>query len=462
MRPEFALAPHETALAARLERLLARAAPGDLLSLSIDLGPGVADWLAAAPRTPEFCYWSRPERGEYRLGLGRAMICASAGPSRFTALQAAWNGIERHWHHDDGDGLPPPVACLGFAFDPESSDALPNAQLGIPAVLLRSLGGRRMATFTTAAREAGDALARWRTLLATRPLRPPPRITRADSALAPRAWRARVAAALAEIASGRLEKVVLARELALSATQPPEAMSLLAALGARQPHARVFAMGCAGAIFLGATPERLVRLRAGQASADALAATQWSADGTPDTLLEDDKSRHEQAVVTGAVAEALAPLLDTVRWPAAPRVIRAGPLRHLWTPVGGPVRPGVGLFDLAARLHPTPAVGGAPDAAARDWLRRHGERRAAWYSGGIGWIAPGGDGEIAVALRCALIEGRRIRLQAGAGIVAGSDPARESEEIEAKFGIMLDALRASEGQAAGRTWTPRTGTGDPA
>jgi isochorismate synthase EntC len=103
----------------------------------------------------------------------------------------------------------------------------------------------------------------------------------------------------------------------------------------------------------------------------------------------------------------------------------------------------VTLFELLRALHPTPAVGGFPEPAALAWLAAHGERRAAWYSGGIGSLAPDGDGEIAVPLRSALLHGQWIELQAGAGIVDGSDPSQELAETEAKFATLLDALDAT-------------------
>ena len=129
----------------------------------------------------------------------------------------------------------------------------------------------------------------------------------------------------------------------------------------------------------------------------------------------------------------------------------AGRLSHLRNKITVDVRPGCSLFDLIASLHPTPAVGGWPHAAARNWLAAHGEVRTAWYSGGFGWLDSAGNGDIAVALRSALIDGERIELQAGAGIVAGSQPLIELAETEAKFGTLLDALldRGADTRATG-------------
>lgn len=454
------------ALQVRLDRLAAGAAGGALLSVTLDLGAGERDWLHAQPASREFCYWAQPAAGRHRLGLGRAVVCTSAGPARFTALQAAHAGIAGDWRHDGelgGDHVP--VAGLGFAFDhgpgasparhdglgerslPRAAGDLPNAQLGVAAVLLTSAGGRLSATFTTPARDRADAVARWRQLLAARPLDAlPASAPLPATALAERAWNARVERALAAIAAGELDKVVLSRSLRLPLAGRVAPAALLARLVERHPQSTAFAVGSEQAVFLGATPERLVGLRDGAVRADALAGTAWD-----DEPLAVDKNAHEQALVVAAIREALAPLCATLELPPAPRVLELRGLRHLWTPIAGCVRAGIGLFDLIAGLHPTPAVGGSPGAAACDWLRRHGERRPGWYGGGIGWIDRHGDGEVAVALRCGLLGAHHIELPAGAGIVAGSRAAHEFRETEAKLGTMLDALRADAGQA-------RTGT----
>jgi len=124
----------------------------------------------------------------------------------------------------------------------------------------------------------------------------------------------------------------------------------------------------------------------------------------------------------------------------------AGHLRHLRSRIAASTRPGTTLFDLVRALHPTPAVGGFPVGPALDWLAAHGEQRHGWYSGGFGLLSPDGDGEFSVALRSALLDGHTAELQAGAGIVAGSDPRQELAETEAKLGTLLAAL-APAGQA---------------
>lgn len=457
MNPLLVLSETMTAnLRTRLDRIAEGAPGGALLSVTLDLGPGNFDWLDRQPACREFCYWARPATGLFRLGLGRAVVCTSAGPARFTALQAAHAGITADWHHDAGSSFHHPVACMGFAFDENGSSELPNAQLGVAAVLLTTENGCCSATFTTPARDRHTALDHWQKLLRASPCPsasagiptsqlPPP------SLLSERAWAARVQRALAAITGKKLEKVVLSRSLRLPLPARLSPATLLGRLIAQHPESTIFAIGSESCVFLGATPEQLAGLAEGSVCVDALAGTAWGNEP-----LAVEKNAHEQALVVAAIHEALAPLCDELALPPAPRALELRHLRHLWTPITGSVKPGVNLFDLIACLHPTPAVGGWPTAAAREWLRQHGEKRPGWYSGGFGWIDRHGNGEIAVALRCGLISANHIELPAGAGIVAGSRAEHEFRETEAKLATMLDALRA--GNHAGGTGNLRTGT----
>ena len=142
----------------------------------------------------------------------------------------------------------------------------------------------------------------------------------------------------------------------------------------------------------------------------------------------------------GAVCEALSPFCVAPPIAATPRKHVAGQLMHLRSRVTAVTRPETTLFELVRALHPTPAIGGFPPHAAQAWLAAHGEQRAGWYSGGLGILTPDGNGEFSVALRSALISGQTAELQAGAGIVDGSDPQLELAETEAKLGTLLAAL----------------------
>ena len=469
-----------------------------LLSITLPLDADLdACWQAADFTRSHVVGWAQPANGETRLALGYAMIFGTAGPARFAALQAAFAGIAPHWRHDDSARTGHAAAAhLGFAFDEEAHDCnaeglceLPNARLVVPAILLQARDGQCSATFSCAVRDADTAIERWQAELAAAsrgrpralPASPPRLARRRATPLAERAFLARVRAALADIAGGRLAKVVLTRSTRIDAGRNIVPAQLLAALAARHPECTIYGVGQHGRCFAGATPERLVALDAGVVRADALAGTAWRGDEQARTepselsaqarqpALQDDKNGREQQFVVDAVRAALAPLCASLDAPQPPEVLQVRELQHLRTGIVGRVRAGVGLFDLIARLHPTPAVGGTPGADARRWLRAHRERRAVWYTGGIGWIDRAGDGEIAVALRCACIDGAQAELFAGAGIVAGSDPQQELAETEAKFGPLLAALDTldadgSPGIAAGLPWrssSPQRHTGTP-
>ena len=430
---------------ARLRHLAAGAAPSAPLSLRFDLGTTGSDWLHGVPADAPFWYEARPARGQFRLALGHALQVTSSGAHRFAALDNAFAGIKAAWRHDGGAR-----AFCGFAFDPRAQGALPNALLVLPAVLLEADDQGCRAIVTTTAGRLAEAPADWQRLLSCPSPAPAPltRPANADSTLADRAWQGRVHAALRHIAAGRAEKIVLARERRLTAVAPPAPAALLAALVRQQPASTVFAHGTGGAVFLGASPERLVRVRGRQVVADALAGTAWPGSAA----LDGTKNRHEQALVGMAVLDALAGACSAPPQAGPLEIRQAGGVAHLRTRIAGSLRPGVSLFELLGALHPTPAVGGFPGPAALAWLAAHGERRSAWYSGGFGSLTPDGDGEIVVPLRSALLHGQCIDLQAGAGIVAGSDPAQELAETEAKFATLLEALgalREEPGRATG-------------
>lgn len=443
-------------LAIELDRRLRVARHGtagsDLLSFSLRLDPPAAGWTETAD-----CFvLARPASGIHRIGLGTALAVDSAGPGRFAALRAAHAGLARSWRHDRGDAPEARgLAFLGFAFAPDGGDALPSARLAVPAVLLDTGGGRPTATFSCTAGDADGAVDHWLALLAaSAPPRPalPAAPARVDHPLADRAWFARAGALIGAIAAGELDKAVLARHARLTADRDIPVAAVLAALGARNPDCLTYGFRLGGPAFVGATPERLVALTDGRVSADALAGTAW---GPPDDVrapLATDKNRREQRLVADAVRDALAPLCAGLDTPAEPEVMHLPGLAHLRSRFTGRAEPGVGLIDLVARLHPTPAVGGFPTAAALDWLKRHGDERRGWYAGGVGWIDEHGDGEIGVALRCALIDGASAELQAGAGLVAGSDPETEFAETEAKLAVIAEAIReACAGTAQSRT-----------
>ena len=416
----------------RLEHLAGDAPSSTPVSLRIELGAGTTDCLNLLPADGQFWYRARPGHREFRLGIGHALQVASSGPNRFAALDNSFAGFCRSWRCEQ-----PALAFAGFAFAAGDENVLPNALLTIPAILLENIDGRCTLTLSAAAGRIAPAVAEWQQWL-----RHPRRGNTADllptrpQALAEQAWLARVRAALRDITAGRVDKLVLARSLTLESRTAFSLVSVLASLVEQQPGSTIYAHCNGQQTFLGASPERLVRLRGRQVDVDALAGTAW-----PGSLaLDADKNQHEQALVVKAIQGALGPLCLAPPSTSPLGEQPAGRLRHLRTRITARARPDTTLFDLVRVLHPTPAVGGYPSGPALDWLSTHSEQRGAWYSGGFGVLDSEGNGEFSVALRSALLTGTKAELQAGAGIVAGSDPQQELAETEAKFGTLLAAL----------------------
>ena len=448
-------------LARRLAALASRSPVDSILSVTLALPAMPAGCI---PGDAPWWHWQRPDVGLRLTAIGDALKIESAGPGRFAALGAGMNGLRAAWRHDAAAGnCPPPLAFAGFAFAPSGGAPLPNAVLAVPSLLLREEGGTCQATFSCPAAAAADAPQRfrrlWESLTVPASAAAPPRLARRPAPLEDQAFLARSRAALAAIGRGAAEKLVLTRSVAYTTDRAFAPWPVLDALAAANPTCAVWAVGRGDGIFLGASPELLLEMRGGTVAADALAGTAWGTGengAAPHCLpLGSDKNRREHDLVTDAVAAALAPLCAEVSVPEAPEILQLSNLQHLRRRIAGSCRPGVGAFDLLARLHPTPAVGGSPTAAAREWLATHGDRRGAWYTGGIGWADAAGAADFAVALRCGFMAGSEIALYAGAGFVSGSDPLQELAETEAKLAPMRAALEAgaARSRAATRTMT---------
>ncbi|MFD7032573.1 isochorismate synthase [Streptomyces sp. NPDC059917] len=261
-----------------------------------------------------------------------------------------------------------------------------------------------------------------------------------------------VAAAVARMRAGGLEKVVLARTLELvGAGREPEPAALLGRLARHDPGGYAFALPTGpGRTLLGASPELLVSRRGGALVANPLAGSvPRSADLAEDVrraagLLESAKDLHEHAVVVDGVRAAMAPYCSELAVPERPTLVRTAAMWHLSTTVTGRLAdPRTTALDVACALHPTPAVCGTPAAEARRAIAALEPFDRGFFTGVVGWQDAGGDGEWVVTLRCAEAFEDRLRLYAGAGVVAASDAAAETAETAAKFVTFLRAVGAS-------------------
>lgn len=258
-----------------------------------------------------------------------------------------------------------------------------------------------------------------------------PRHTRADLPTQA-AWTPLVRRALDE---KRLSKVVLARQTTLTFDEPLDALRLTAFLRERAPRATVFACALGnGSWFLGASPEQLFRRSGNRITTEAVAGTRRHA--LAQELLSSEKDLAEFRHVEAHLEESLAPLCGEIQRSEV-SLRSAANVQHLCSETTGTLLTHTTDAELIAALHPTPAVCGAPREAAREWLKTHEPLERGYYAGLIGWSAPK-SAQWTVAIRSALLEEDKLHLYAGVGLVQGSEPATEWNELEAKIGLYLD------------------------
>jgi menaquinone-specific isochorismate synthase len=419
-----------------------------LFSKIVDLGDGIDPLDLAGD---DGFVWRSP--GGALVGIGQAArVPVGTGPGRIEraaeAVAALLDAVEVEDPAATGLG---PAAVGALPFHPGTP-----GELVVPALLVRTgPDGRTWAVVTEpapfAAPRAADLLSRLRAG-APRDHRWPtaqrlddPRPTPGGSGLASGVewWRGAVRAALAAIGAGRLDKVVLAREAVVEADRPFPRGELLRRLRGR-PGGSTYLYASGG--FVGASPELLVRRRGRVAVSRPMAGTvprgdsaAAEADGLA-RLTGSPKEAVEHRLVVDAVAEGLAKVADRVEVGRS-EVVRLSTVAHLATEITADLTgPLPSALELAALLHPTPAVGGSPRDAALAAIATLEPFDRGCYAGPVGWVDRAGDGEWAVAIRCATLAGRRAHLIAGAGIVPGSDPDAEWAETEHKLRAMLEVL----------------------
>ncbi len=260
-----------------------------------------------------------------------------------------------------------------------------------------------------------------------------------------RAWTAAVRDAVARITAGGLAKVVLARQVMVAGDRAFDRRTVLGHLRRGDATSFIYAMGG----FVGASPELLVCRRGDRVLSQPMAGSAARGTSRADderivaALAASPKEAEEHALVVGAVRKALEPVCAELEAAANPEAVRLATVTHLATTVTGTlVHPAPSALALVGLLHPTPAVGGLPRDEALAAIAELETFDRGLYAGPVGWVDSRGDGDWAVALRCARLDGPHAHLVAGAGIMADSDPDAEWAETEAKLEPMLRALGA--------------------
>ena len=440
---------------------------------------------AAAGADQQRSVWLRPDAGMGLAAIGVVDAIEPVGGDRFSAASAARAVLAARIRRDATPDAPAPVLVGGFSFTPtgdRSGDASPSdgdaeqdlhrgpcwdgfgdCRLVLPELtVIDRPGGTWLLAATRVGPdgdEAGAAAELERRLEAFGS--GPPAVPSADAVTAGVAngdgacdrddeYLALVTSAVDAIERGKLHKVVLARTFALDGEL--DVVTVLDRLRRRNPACATFAFTVGDTTFLGSTPEELVTLDGPRLHTTALAGTAPRGD-SPEAderlasgLLASAKNRSEHRFVVDGITEALTGLGLVDPAPAEPGLMRLNRLQHLRTPITAQVqrrRTGASDMDVlraAGVLHPTAAVGGAPTEAALEFIAgREGFDRG-WYAAPVGWCDLDGNGEMDVALRCALTGPGGTHLFAGAGIVVDSDPDDELEETAMKLRALLDAI----------------------
>jgi menaquinone-specific isochorismate synthase len=377
--------------------------------------------------------------GDGLVGWGEADRLEVSGPGALTTAAAWWAERCADSRVRDPLGIPGsgPVVFASIAFDPAAGTSV----FVVPEVVV---GRRDGQTWVTTTGDGGPAVVETSPKEAATSIG---RLAYADGALDPVTWCGAVAKAVRRIDGGELDKVVLARDLLVTADRPLDPRRLLLRLAERFPGCWTFAVED----LLGATPELLLRRTGRELSARVLAGTAPRGAGADDDRLAEGlehsaKDHAEHAYAVDSLAASLRPFCSELVVPAQPDVLTLPNVRHLATDVHGRQRADdpTGLLELIGAVHPTAAVCGSPTPrAARVIAELEGMDRGR-YAGPVGWLDARGDGEFGLALRCAELTGaeggRQARLFAGCGIVAGSDPIAELAETQAKLAAFQAAL----------------------
>jgi len=374
--------------------------------------------------------------GDGLVGFGEYKKFIVTGEDRFDKARAWWNDQLSEFKinnnvHGSGTG---PLLFASFAFDSTSPSVLV-----IPEIVLGQKNGKSWITWIGDKNQPGLEKISNSSISGE--------ITWQEAAKDEEVWRQQVTKAITAIKDGLVEKVVLARDLTATSTKEIDARTLLQRLEIEYPSTWLFLVNG----LVGATPELLVRLSKSLVTSRVLAGT-IRKSGNEDrdlalaaSLAKSSKDLEEHEYAVKSVADGLAPFCSSTNVPESPFVLHLANVMHLATDVTGVLNSSArqaDVFTLIEQLHPSAAVCGTPTEVAKKYISQLEQMDRGRYSGPVGWIDAQGDGEIAIALRCGLLSEDRksIRIFAGCGIVADSNPEKEFAESQSKLIPMRTAL----------------------
>lgn len=374
--------------------------------------------------------------GDGLVGFGIYKKLEVSGVNRFAQARSWWQSEVANFSihnnvHGSGTG---PILFTSFAFDEDRPSVLI-----IPQIVIGQKNGKSWITWIGEQSQPDISQLKNAAISGE--------ITWDAGSISEDRWRNQVASAITAIKSDQLEKVVLARDISAHSTAEIDARQLIKRLEIEYPSTWLFLVDG----LVGATPELLVRLNKSLVTSRVLAGTiRKTGDEDRDlalaaSLAKSSKDLEEHEYAVRSVADALAPFCTSTNVPESPFVLHLSNVMHLATDVTGVLNDSAkptDIFTLISELHPSAAVCGTPTEKAKKLIGELEEMNRGRYAGPVGWIDVHGDGEIAIALRCGQLSNnnKSIRIFAGCGIVAGSDPEKEFAESQAKLMPMRTAL----------------------
>lgn len=404
-------------------------------------------------------FWTSADQQTFFVGIGSAIQFESE-KADLQFIQNEWNDILQHAEIDNpyeniGTG---PVIYGGEPFDYKKATTslwkhFETSRFILPKYMLVVDKDQCFMTYnlfvkaTTASEQFTDDWEKLEMGLKEKPIYEEI-VTKAIRAeeIEPEDWKDTIQLATDTIARGEAHKIVLAREIRVTLSASAHIGALLHELLQTQPNSYVFAFSHQGDSFIGASPERLVRVYDDEVLSTCLAGTAPRGkhpiedETLSRDLLNDPKNRSEHHFVVDMIRKAVQPFCDELNIPEKPTVTQLKNLQHLYTPVEATLKPSAHLFNLVQALHPTPALGGTPKEASLAFIREHELLDRGWYGAPIGWLDAQQNGEFAVAIRSGLIQKDEASLFAGCGVVEDSDPEMEYAETKMKFRPMLSIL----------------------
>lgn len=408
----------------------------------------------------EHFYWQNANQTLTFVGLGHAQVLSSEEDEhRFKSISKQWQKLCEALIKEEKDKAP--VLFGGFSFDPKSAkdsewNAFPTAYFVVPSFQLMSRDGETSISINliTASENAVDEfealrLERDRLIHVAQmnefePVAKPTVHSLVE--IDKEQYMDAVGNVTAQIRQGEAEKVVIARSVQLNFEEEVSSVAALHNITNEQQESYHFGLQKDGQLFFGATPERLVEISNGRAYSACVAGSSRRGKSMEEdrmlgeALLADRKNREEHQYVVDMISAVFQEYCTDITMLNGPKLMKIRDIQHLFTPIEAKVEKDIDIFRFVESLHPTPALGGLPTNKSMEMIRNEEQMDRGYYAAPIGWIDTEGNGEFAVAIRSALLDGNRAYLYAGGGIVADSEVEKEYEETWVKFRPVLRAL----------------------